>query len=136
MTSETTKPALWNMLSCAGCIHCVSTFGSLQRSDGPGSLRAVWYRTFMFPLPFVPLDCSLRRPLCTLYLARIALTGWCFTCSTACSIWVWLQKHAAPVAQGIVADVKLELLVLSRSRCCHSSHHPHRRTAAGGAEKP
>ena len=114
MTSEKTRPALWNMLFLCWLIACISTLGSLFFSEVMEQTPCVlcWYqRIFMFPLLFVftvglfPFD-----PRCARYALPISITGWGFALYHCLLYLGVIPKSMQPCTQGIsCADVKIEL---------------------------
>ena len=114
MTSETTKPALWNMLFLCWLIAGVATLGSLFFSEVMQHTPCVlcWYqRIAMYPLVAIftvglfPLDVR-----CVRYALPIAVAGGLLALYHCLLYLGFIPENLQPCTQGLsCADVKIEV---------------------------
>ena len=115
MTSETTKPALWNMLFLCWLIAGVATLGSLFFSEVMDRVPCVlcWYqRIFMFPIAIVlGIACFNDDRRGAVYALALALGGLAMAGYHTLLVAGLIPKAWVPCSAGVsCADQKLEIL--------------------------
>jgi disulfide bond formation protein DsbB len=115
MTSETTKPVLWNMLFLCWLIAGVATLGSLFFSEVMDRVPCVlcWYqRIFMFPIAIIlTIACFSEDRRGAVYAWALAAGGAVVAGYHTLLVAGWIPKSWLPCQAGIsCADQKLDIL--------------------------
>ena len=115
MTSETTKPVLWNMLFLCWLIAGVATLGSLFFSEVMDRVPCVlcWYqRIFMFPIAIIlGIACFADDRQGAVYALALALGGLAMAGYHTLLVAGLIPKSWVPCSAGVsCADQKLEIL--------------------------